>query len=91
MRKIIARTVTSYIYECNVANTVAQTFETLNVETTVVLKHPERQLPKYMPEGYVYISTNGEPALKQNKVYMELKDFLSYAKPYTKQDGDTEE
>lgn len=91
MRKIITRTIVSYVYNCNVANMEKQSLETIPVETTVILKHPERQLPKKMPGGYTFISTTGEPEIKQTKLYMELKDFIAAAKPYEKQDGDVEE
>lgn len=91
MRKIITRTITSFNYICNVANIEKQSFETYTVSTTVLLKHPERQLPKYMPEGLTFISIKGTPETVQQKVYMELKDFLAAAKPYVKQDGDTED
>lgn len=91
MRKIITRTIISYVYNCNVANISKQSFESIPVETTVILKHPERQLQKKMPDGYTFISTNGEPEVKQTKLYMELKDFIAAAKPYVKQEGDEED
>lgn len=91
MRKIITRTIVSYVYNCNVANISKQSFENISIETTVILKHPERQLGKKMPEGYTFISVTGEPNVKQTKLYMELKDFIAAAKPYVKQDGDEED
>lgn len=91
MRKIITRTIKSFVYSCKVANNEAETFENINVSATCILKHPEKQLSKLIPSGYTFIRVNGEPTENHERVYMELKDFIANAKPYVKQEGDVEE
>ena len=88
MRKLITRTIKSYIYTCKAANAKTETFEEIKVPASVILKHPERQLAKLMPEGYTFIRVIGEPENTSEVRAMLLSDFLASSFKYEKQAGD---
>lgn len=88
MRNIIVRSIKSFEYTCKAANINTCTVDTITVKTPTNLKHPERQLAKYMPEGYTFMATIGDPTPTIEKYFMETKTFLANAKPYVPQEGD---
>lgn len=88
MRKLITRTIKSFVYTCKAANAETEKFEEIKVKTSVILKHPERQLQKLMPEGYTFIRFIGEPENTSEIRAMLLSDFIANSFAYEKQADD---
>ena len=91
MRNIVVRSIRAFEYTVKAANISTSTVETITVTAGSLLKHPEKQLAKYMPDGYVFMTMTGEPVAKCEKRYMTTEDFMAASKPYTPQDGNNVE
>lgn len=88
MRNIIVRSIRSFDYTVKAANIETSSVDTITVSVPTNLKHPDRQLQKYMPEHYTYMASLGDPVPNCKKYFMLTKDFLANAKPYEPQEGD---
>lgn len=91
MRNIIVRSIRQFDYTVKAANIETSTVDTITVSVPTNLKHPDRQLQKYMPEHYTFMAMVGDPVANCKKYYMETKEFMSYAKPYEAQTDDVVE
>lgn len=83
MRNIIVRSIREFKYTVKAANIATSTVDTIEVSVPTNLKHPDRQLQKYMPENYTFMAMVADPVPTCSKWYMETKDFMKSAKPYT--------
>lgn len=88
MRNIVVRSVRSFEYTVKAANITTSTVEEIKVNTGTVLKRPEIQLKRYMPDGYVFMMQVGDPVSKCDKRYMTTEDFMAHSLPYTGNDTD---
>ena len=88
MRNIIVRSIRQFDYTVKAANIETSTVDTITVHVPTNLKHPDKQLQKYMPEHYTFMAMIGDPTPTCTKWYMETKDFMEQAKPYEPKDGD---
>lgn len=88
MRNIVVRTIKQFDYTVKAANIETSTVDTITVHVPTALKHPDRLLQKYMPEHYTYMAMVGDPVPTCTKWYVETKDFMAMAKPYTPNDDD---
>lgn len=88
MRNIVVRSIRSFAYTVKAANIETSTVDTITVSVPTALKHPDRQLQKYMPKHYTFMATISDPVPQCEKYYMTTDEFISNAKPYTPEDGD---
>lgn len=91
MRNIVVRSIRAFEYTVKAANINTNSVDTITVTAGSQLKHPETQLKKYMPDGYVFMTLIGEPVAKCEKRFMTTEDFMSASQPYIEQEGDNVE
>lgn len=91
MRNIVVRSIRAFDYTVKAANINTSSVEEITVSAGSMLKHPENQLKKYMPDGYVFMTVIGEPVAKCEKRYMTTEEFMAASKPYIAEDGDNVE
>lgn len=88
MRNIVVRSVRNFAYTVKAANVSASTVETITVSASSALKKPEKQLAKYMPEGYVFINLVSGPEVNCAKYFMETEEFMKHAQLYVPEKDD---
>ena len=88
MRNIVVRSIRNFEYTIKAANVEASTIETIKVNAPSNLKHPEKQLAKYVPAGYVYVTLVSGPVVNVAKYFMETDEFMKHAEVYIPETDD---
>lgn len=82
-RNIVIRTARTFNYLCNVADKTNYSFLQAEIAIPTKLKNPAKNISKYLPDNYVFISfVNETPTMKFTKYFMDTKKFMENAEIY---------